>query len=260
MADYLTSKKERKENGRKCQPRMPIWMITYADLVTLLLTFFILLMSMANMDPVKFSKASGSIRDALGIHGGYAKTEFTIPVLTSPPIARFSPVHPQTTQKIYEHIKSRISSLRLSDNIGLLKKNGDSIILRVNDSILFKAGQDKITFSAEHTLRTIAELIGPLPMSLRIEGHTDDTGESKEGFSNWDLSVARSISVLRFFSKRDLLSLDRMASVGYGSTRPIVSNKDEASRAANRRVDFVLQLNRPESGSDFAPQSSTVPL
>jgi chemotaxis protein MotB len=260
MADYLTSQEEKKENRRRFRPPMPIWMITYADLVTLLLTFFILLLSMASMDPVKFTKASGSIRNALGLHSDPAATEFNIPTITTPHVTRFSPIQPQNTRKIYEHIKSQITSLRLNKDIRLLRKEGGSIILRVNDSILFKPGQSKISTAADSTLRTVAEIIRPLPMNLRIEGHTDDTAESTDGFSNWELSVARSISVLRFFSLRDLLSLDRMASIGYGSTRPIVPNSDSASRAINRRVDFVLQLNRPVFTPEVTPENSDVPF
>ncbi len=260
MAYGQTPAEELKEKRRKCRPNTPLWMITYADMVTLLLTFFILLLSMASMDPVKFTKASSSIRDALGLHSDPVHIDFTIPVLPSPPITRFSPVQQQTTRKIYEEVRSQIDSLRLSDDIGLLNKNGESIILRVNDSVLFKPGKATISPSSNSMLRTIAEIINPLPMNLRIEGHTDDTSVSPGNFNNWDLSVARSVSVLRFFAQGNLLPLDRMASVGYGKKRPAVPNKDEASRALNRRVDFVLQLNTTGSRQDMAPRSPVVPL
>ena len=255
-----TPLEEQKERKRKCGRNTPLWMITYADMVTLLLTFFILLLSMASMDPVKFTKASSSIRDALGLHSDPVHIDFTIPVLPSPPITRFSPIRQQTTKKIYEKIESQIDSLRLKDNIGLLNKNHESIILRINDSILFKPGQTKISSDGYSTLRTIAEIITPLPMDLRIEGHTDDTRVTAGNYNNWDLSVARSVSVLRFFAQGDLLPLDRMSSVGYGKERPIVPNKDEASRALNRRVDFVLRLNITSSNGNIAPRSAVVPL
>lgn len=260
MAYGQTPLEEQKERKRKCGPNTPLWMITYADMVTLLLTFFILLLSMASMDPVKFTKASSSIRDALGLHSDPVHIDFTIPVLPSPPITRFSPIRQQTTRKIYEKVESQIDSLRLKDDIGLLKKNNESIILRIKDLVLFKPGQVKISSDGYSTLRTIAKVITPLPMNLRIEGHTDDTRVSAGNYNNWELSVARSISVLRFFAQSDLLPLDRMSSVGYGKKRPIVPNKDEASRALNRRVDFVLRLNTTSSKRDMAPRSAVVPL
>jgi chemotaxis protein MotB len=106
----------------------------------------------------------------------------------------------------------------------------------------------------------VAELIEPLPMDLRIEGHTDDISVSGAQYENWDLSVARSVSVLRFFSQSDLLPLDRMSAVGYGKDRPVTPNSDEASRALNRRVDFVLRLKRNIGIKNRDSQSGAVPL
>jgi len=260
MADEHPTQEAHKPAKRGFRRHTPLWMITYADLVTLLLTFFILMLSMASMDPIKFTKASSSIRDALGIHSDPVHIDFSIPALPSPAITRFSPIQQQTTRKIYEKIKSQIDSLRLNDDIGLLKKSDESIVLRVNDSVLFKPGQTNISPGFDATLRTIAEIIRPLPMNLRIEGHTDDAPVPESGYSNWELSVDRSVSVLRFFTQNNLFPLDRMASVGYGQKRPAVPNKDEASRALNRRVDFVLQLNITSSKLDIAPQSAVVPL
>ncbi|MGB3212278.1 MAG: OmpA family protein [Desulforhopalus sp.] len=115
------------------------------------------------------------------------------------------------------------------------------MILSINDSVLFGPGQSKIVLKSLPILRDNPETILPLPMDLRVEGHTDDIPIQGSQFGNWDLSVERSVSVLKYFSMSDLLPLDRMAAVGYGKDRPIVSNKDKGSRAQNRRVDFVLK-------------------
>ncbi len=260
MSEEQTQQEEQKETKPKCPAGAPAWMVTYSDLVTLLLTFFVLLLSMASMDPVKFTKASSSIKDAFGIHASPSHIDFTIPILPSPPISQFSPIQKQTTKKVYEEIKSQIESLRLREDIGVLKRDDESIVLRVNEAILFKPGQAKLSLKSYPTLRTIANIINPLPMRLRIEGHTDDTQVFRGPYGNWDLSVSRSVSVLRFFNQSDLLPLDRMASVGYGKDRPLVPNKDDASRALNRRVDFVLRLNAPTSQFNTKPHNSIVPL
>jgi chemotaxis protein MotB len=238
----------------------PAWMVTYSDLVTLLLTFFVLLLSMANMDPTKFTAASTSLQDAFGTHRDSARVDFAIPVLPSQPVSQFSPIQIQTTEKVYEKVKSQIDSLRLNNDIGVIKKDDDSIILRINDSVLFGPGQSTLASKSLPILRNIADIIRPLPMNLRIEGHTDDIPLKTSQFANWDLSVDRSVSVLRFFTHSDLLPLDRMAAVGYGKDRPIVVNKDEASRAHNRRVDFVLNLqgNRSQNGNPIS--NGTLPL
>lgn len=249
-------KKEKKEEG---PAGAPAWMVTYSDLVTLLLTFFVLLLSMASMDPVRFTEASSSLKDAFGMHNEPAHVEFAIPVLPSPPITQFSPVQMQTTEKVYEKIKSQIDSLRLKDSVGVIKKDADSIILRLRDSVLFGPGETNISPRAYPILRDIADIVRPLPMDMRIEGHTDDIPVKSSQFANWDLSVARSVSVLRYYSQSDLLPLDRMASVGYGKDRPIVSNQDEESRARNRRVDFILKLKGNTTRST-GPATKNLPL
>lgn len=260
MTEEHVQQEEQKEKKCNCPAGAPAWMVTYSDLVTLLLTFFVLLLSMASMDPVKFTKASSSIKDALGIHSTPSHVDFAIPVMPSPPITTFSPVRQQTTKKIYEKVRSQIESLRLTKQVGVFKRDDDSIVLRINESVLFKPGQSKISLKSYPILRTIADIIDPLPMDLRIEGHTDDKQVSRRSLGNWDLSVDRSVSVLRFFSQSDLLPLDRMASVGYGKDRPVIPNNDDAARALNRRVDFVLRLNTANTQRDSIQPYSTVPL
>jgi chemotaxis protein MotB len=260
MAEETTQAPPKKERKAFVPAGAPAWMVTYSDLVTLLLTFFVLLLSMADMNPIRFTEASSSLKDAFGIHREPAQVDFAIPVLPSPPITQFSPVQIQSSMKVYEKVKSQIDSLRLNDDVGLIKKDDDSIILRINESVLFDPGQSQIALKSFTILRNIADIIRPLPMDLRIEGHTDDIPMQEEQFGNWDLSVDRSVSVLRYFTHRDLLPLDRMAAVGYGKERPIVANVDKASRAQNRRVDFVLKLRSNRSRGNAPITDSTMPL
>ncbi len=260
MSEEQVPQEEQKETKCKCAAGAPAWMVTYSDLVTLLLTFFVLLLSMASMDPVKFTKASSSIKDAFGIHAAPSTISFSIPILPSAPITPYSPIQEHTTKKVYEEVKSQIDSLRLSKDIGVLKRDDQSIVLRISESVLFKPGQAKLSIKSYPTLRTIADIINPLPMDLRIEGHTDDSPLKDKPYSQWDLSVNRSVSVLRFFNQSNLLTLDRMSSVGYGKDRPVVPNKNDAARALNRRVDFVLRLNSPDTQLKDSARNTIVPL
>ena len=215
---------------------------------------------MASLDPVRFLEASSSLKDAFGIARDPAHVDFAIPVLPSPPISDFSPLQQPTTEKVYEKIKSQIDSLRLNNSVGILKRDDESIVLRINDSVLFAPGQAKISPQSYPILRSIGDIIQPLPMDLRIEGHTDDSPQAGSPLGNWDLSVERSVSVLRFFTRSELLPLDRMAAVGYGKQRPVRPNSDEASRALNRRVDFVLRLQSNLSVNKGGGRSTAVPL
>lgn len=251
---------EKKEKCPDCPAGAPAWMTTYSDLVTLLLTFFVLLLSMANMDPVKVLEASSSLKDAFGMHKESAHVVFSIPILPSPPITPYSPIQQHSTQNVYDKIKSQIDSRRLENNVGVIKNDDESIILRINDSVLFDRGSAKIAPKSYSILRTVADIIRPLPMDLRIEGHTDDIPVSDSKYSNWDLSVERAVSVMRFFTQSDLLPLDRMAAIGYGKKRPLVPNRDDVSRGANRRVDFFLKLQSNTNKTHLASPKSSIPL
>ena len=246
-----------KEKKQKCEAGAPAWMVTYSDLVTLLLTFFVLLLSMANMDPVKFVSASSSLKDAFGIPRDPTPIDFNVPIIPSLPITQFSPINQQNTKKIHEKIKNQIKALRINEDVEVINKDDEIIILRIGDSILFSPGQSNISPSSYMTLRNIADIVRPFPMSVRIEGHSDDIPVGKSITANWDLSVARAVSVMRFFVQSKLLSLNRLAAVGYGAENPIVPNTSAENRAKNRRVDFVLRLNPPEKTS---VTSSSIPL
>ena len=227
----------------ECVAGSPAWMTTFADLVTLLLTFFVLLLSMANMEEIKFAEASASVRAAFGAHSQPAPSKFSIPVIPSPPESKFAPIQTESALKVYKQIQSQLKQVNVPDDIELIKKEDDTIILRINDSILFKQGSAVVSPTAYPTLRSLADIIRPIPMRLRIEGHTDSTPVSKRKIGNWNLSVDRAVAIMRFFKKSDLLPLDRMAAIGYGADRPIVPNTTPQNKTKNRRVDFVLRTN-----------------
>lgn len=220
---------------KKSDPGAPSWMVTFSDMVTLLLTFFVLLLSMANMDKVKFKDAASSIRGAFGVMSG------SNPTSVSPPsVVEFAPIEDDYMARLYQKVQATMARLKLDREIELVKDRG-AVILRVKDSILFAAGGATLKPEAHPVLAKVAELVRPLPLSLRIEGHSDDTPTANGDFSNWDLSVARSIAVLKFLGKENLLPLDRMSSVGYGEQKPLVPNITPENRAMNRRVEFVLE-------------------
>jgi chemotaxis protein MotB len=213
----------------------PAWMVTYADMVTLLLTFFVLLLSMANMDQQKFKDALGSLRGAFGIFGTSARTE-----VSRPKVISFAPMEDDYVQRLYQRVQVVLSRLQIDRDIDLVKDRG-AVVLRVRESILFDPGSCTLKESAHPVLRKIARLVRPMPLALRIEGHTDDTPSNNPAVTNWDLSVQRAVATLKFLAGEDLIPLERMAAVGYGDQRPIEPNKSEENRAMNRRVEFVLE-------------------
>ncbi|ORJ63515.1 flagellar motor protein MotB [Geothermobacter hydrogeniphilus] len=220
---------------KKAEAGAPAWMVTFSDMVTLLLTFFVLLLSMARLDKMKFMDAAGSLRGAFGVLGSSDKAE-----VTKPRIIDVAPVYDDLVSRVYKRVLAHLQRLRIDREIELVKDRG-AVVLRVNSAILFDPGQTRVKPEAEVILQKISELVRPLPMSLRIEGHTDDIPSRHAAVSNWDISVQRAVNVLKFMAKRKLMPLERMSAVGYGSMQPVVPNDSPEHRAMNRRVEFVLE-------------------
>ncbi len=216
----------------KCPAGAPMWMVTFSDMVTLLLTFFVLLLSMANMDQIKFNQASDSLAGAFGVLGSDRKT-----AVEQPRVVSYSPMDDDFTSRVYRRIKSKLRELKLNREIEVVKDRG-AVILRIDEAVLFTSGSSALQPDAEAVLRKVAELVKPLPLNLKIEGHTDDQGNE---LNNWNLSVNRAVAVLRFMATNELVPLTRMAATGYGSQKPLFPNNSERERALNRRVEFVLE-------------------
>lgn len=225
-------------------PGLPMWMATYSDLVTLLLTFFVLLLTMASMDPTKFEQAKTSIKDAFGWRTTAAPVPFSLPILPSPPKAKFTPIPRETAVPRFKRIKNDLELAKLQAQVEAVQQDNDSIILRIHESVLFDEGQATLNPASYPILRKVADIIRPLPMSMRIEGHTDSTPMAGATTSNWDLSVARAVAVMSFYHRGELFALDRMSAAGYGDTRPLAPNTTKDNMAKNRRVDFELRSNR----------------
>jgi chemotaxis protein MotB len=226
--------KKKKKNG---VPGAPAWMTTYSDMVTLLLTFFVLLLSMAEMDKVKFDQAVGSLRGAFGIVQGTPNQDPKSNVI----IPRFDSIPYDMLQRVYKQVLMNIEKLELDRDIEVAMDRG-AMVLRVTEKILFDPGSTSLKNEAGPVLLKVAELVLPLPFEIRIEGHSDNTPYIEPGQTNWDLSAQRAIAVLKYFAEGKLLPLDRLSAVGYGDQRPLVPNDSIKNRSLNRRVEFVLEF------------------
>jgi len=221
---------------QKKQPAgAPAWMVTYSDMVTLLLTFFVLLLSMANLDKRKFFDALGSLKGAFGFLQSSSVSE-----INKPQVISYAPMDDDYVSRLYNRVQAMLTRLRIDRDIDLVQDRG-AVILRVKDAILFEAGSTTLRPEAGPVLREIAGLVQPLPLLLRIEGHTDDQPPSDPAVTNWDISVQRAVTVLKFFAAEDLLPLDRLSAVGYGDRRPVAPNLGNEQKALNRRGEFVLE-------------------
>ena len=231
--------KSKKNN--KGAPGAPVWMTTYSDMVTLLLTFFVLMLSMAEMDKVKFDQAAGSLKGAFGIEQSKPNKDQNSEAIVSSLVS----IPYDMVQRVYKQVITNIEKLELDRDIEVVMDRG-AMVLRVTEKILFASGSSSLKKEAGPVLRKVAELISPLPFEVRIEGHSDNIPYKESGQTNWDLSALRAIAVLKFFAENNILSLDLLSAVGYGEQRPLVPNNSIENRAMNRRVEIVLEF-----GGDF---------
>ncbi len=235
----MAQRRKKKESGKK-ESGAPAWMVTYSDMVTLLLTFFVLMLSMSELDKMKFERAAVSLKGAFGMLQSQPmrdiKSEAVTPEMEAIPYDMVQPV--------YRRMLLELERLDLNKDIELVKDRG-AIVLRIKEKILFDSGSSSLKEEAEPVLRKVAELVSPLPFDMRIEGHTDNRPYGPSGLTNWDLSVKRAVSVLKYYARSGLLSLGRLSAVGYGDKRPLAPNDSKENRALNRRVEFVLE---PDGG------------
>lgn len=239
----------------------PAWMNTYGDMVTLVLTFFVLLFSFSNIDAKKFEKLVSSFTgthfvaiEALdpsqvgGPNEGHAEDKPMPSASASASESAGSGANAgdakEQFEELYQSIKAHIQENKLEAELNV-EKNGDVILLHITDSALFDSGRDVIKPDAKKLLKKVSEIFGRYEASIkaiRIEGHTDNVPIHTAKFeSNLILSCSRAATVWQYFIDTSKIEPGRYSAVGYGEYHPIASNKTEEGKAKNRRVDFVIE-------------------
>jgi len=259
----VAKKKKAEEGGGGCPP----WMTTFSDLMSLLLTFFVLLLSMASLDQKKIKEALGSLKGALGVLEGGFKTEVSKELIL--PSAGLVPPKKLVMRQLKKVLSNYIRPGRgksSKSKEGYIKseeeKKGpveiretkEGIVVSVVGGILFEPGSDVLKPEGKKVLDKIIELVKNLNYPIRIEGHTDDTPVEGGKFkSNWELSVARAISVLRYFISKGIPP-QRLSVAGYGPYKPLYPNDTPEHRARNRRVDIVILVKEKGTEGKMGPE------
>jgi len=235
------------------------WMVSYADFITLLFAFFVLMYSISSVNEGKYKSLSDSLGEAFSNKEQLNNEINPIQIGLLPTTIQPIPLdHPITTdlaerrQLSEEILKERRQLSQVSDQfeqvlapfiddeLVSVKKNDYWIELEMNSEMLFLSGEAELSKKAIPVLKKIVEVINPLPNMINIEGHTDNVPIDNIKFrSNWDLSSARATSVVHEFVK-DGINPPHLSAIGYGEFHPIDDNKTEAGRFKNRRVVLVL--------------------
>ena len=196
------------------------WLTSYSDLMTLLMTFFVLLASISSIDASKFEQVANSMSNAVG--------------------------DVDTPQKSLEEVYKDVNTMLTEENLSAevkAEKTPQGVAISVPGAYLFQSGSADISPQAQPLIKRIAEIIRSVPYNVAIEGHTDDVPiQTREFPSNWELSAARASGIDRFLIDQGIYSR-RLRAVGFSDTQPIVPNIDPMTgvispenRARNRRV------------------------
>ena len=216
------------------------WMTTFSDLMSLLLTFFILLYSMSSVSLEKFNEASQSIQ--LAFNGGDSVIEGSTVIDTETETSEET-IDPELV-KMYNEVVAFLEAKEMTSQASV-EYDQDGIYVNIQESILFGSGSAIIADSGKGTLNDLGDLIKQFENEVVVEGYTDNVPMNNANFSsNWELSTGRALSVLRYLSEVRNIDPTRLSAKGYGEYHPFVPNDSEENKAKNRRVNIVLVYDK----------------
>ncbi|MCL0067913.1 OmpA family protein [Peptococcaceae bacterium] len=222
------------------------WIFTYADLITMLLIFFILMYVMSRVDEKRFEALIRSVQQTVG--GGGDIVYDAGPTITE---GTFDPMHAEVLihgelmemrelLEVKEKLEKYIAERGLQDQIIVtLEERG--VVISFIGTALFPLGSDKMFKESEEIIIEIGKILTEIDNYIRIEGHTDNLPINTPRFpSNWELSSARALAVLHKLQQESGIDPRRLSATGYGEYRPVKPNDTEETRKYNRRVDLVV--------------------
>ncbi|WP_064092664.1 flagellar motor protein MotS [Rossellomorea aquimaris] len=235
----------------------PKWMVTFSDLITLILVFFILLFSMSQIDIVKFRAIAESFQQRQILEFYPSVIPFENP--SSEPEIEMEDDNKDTDQKVtreprpqireesnaelnqlLSEIQTYLKDNKLSDVV-VATRTERGVVLVLQEQTLFASGEATVLKSAYPFLNKVGDLLTRIPNFVKVEGHTDNRPINTYRFpSNWELSSARASSVIRYLVQSENLDGKRFMAVGYGDTRPIAPNDTLDNLQKNRRVEVII--------------------
>jgi chemotaxis protein MotB len=233
------------------------WLITYADMITLLMVLFIVLFSISQVDLAKFKQFKAGLTEfgngessLIELHEGGLLTEPQLAALTEAENA-LAEKNADAKSAEQEQVTLRQAQAQITEQLALaglekaaqFRYEGRGLVVTiVTDRVLFAPGSADLTVGGQAILDVVSDALAPLPNLLAIEGHTDSVPISTDRFpSNWELSTARATSVLRAIVTGHGIDPDRLSAAGYADQRPLAPNDSVDGRAQNRRVEIVVR-------------------
>jgi chemotaxis protein MotB len=257
----VSSKKSKKHVEHEAEHADERWLITYADMITLLMVLFIVLYSISQVDLARFEKLKSGLSESFSAGSGEAILEGgegvldggigpTPEVLAAASIAleekqalEAAAAEERTTlETAQQQVVAQLEGAGLAGSVGFRLERRGLVVTIVTDDVLFASGSALLAPAGRDVVDALSAALAPLPNLLSIEGHTDPTPTRGGGgyATNWELSTARATSVLRELAERHGIDGRRLSAAGYADTRPLAANNTPEGRATNRRVEIVV--------------------
>lgn len=248
--------------ARKKKPEEPAnherWLVSYADFITLLFAFFVVMYSVSEIDKRKMVEVSESVQFAFGIEGNdrtasvnaYAEGGGSPLSDVRDPLAKEGNLLPEKERVELEGVQTRIEVQLspLSQSGGLpdgvrLELTDRGLLIRLSEINFFDAGGAMLRPEALPILDAIGGCIAGTKRKVRVQGHSDDqrVGRASDYASNWELAAIRAVSVVRYFHEATKIAPDSLAVSTFGQYQPIADNRTPEGRARNRRIDILVE-------------------
>ena len=220
------------------------WLVSYADFITLLFAFFVVMYAISVVNEGKYKVLSDALGSAFGGNPQTPQASSAIePLPLSGIIARKRAEAAKREQErmntLARDLNASLAPLIAAGKVRVVQ-TARGVSVEISESVLFAQGQAALGEESRATLGTIASLLKNDPHAIEVEGHTDNVPIANPSFpSNWELSAVRASSVVRLFVDNGIAPA-RLTAVGHGENRPVASNEEEAGRARNRRVAVTI--------------------
>ncbi|AIS51739.1 flagellar motor protein [Thermoanaerobacter kivui] len=216
------------------KPNHERWLLTYSDMITLLLIFFIVMYTISNINATKFAQISSSLSKT------FTGTDYVIGQYSGKSFVPGNLENKNNLGKIEEQLKGFVKENNLQGMVtSYIDERG--LVISLQDSLLFDLGSADVHPEEKQMLIKIGSMLKDLPNHIRVEGFTDDLPIHNNKFdSNWELSVIRATNVVKILVNEVGIEPDRISAVGYAEYRPVAPNDSEGHRKLNRRVDIVI--------------------
>ncbi|HAE61913.1 MAG TPA: chemotaxis protein MotB [Eubacteriaceae bacterium] len=251
----MSRERRRKKSENGSSGGAPAWMATFSDMMTLLLTFFILLYSISTVDVQKFKDISYSLQAVLMGEGQPTifegqETTTDIPLEDQDKVVQDileQSTIKEETLKMYAQVQEYVNEHGLEADVNV-SLNRSGVFVDIKEAILFESGEADLKTGGKEILNQLEGLFLQFPNEIVVEGHTDNVPIKTASYpTNWELSADRAVTVVRYLCEEKSVPERRLSAIGYGEHRPIADNDTASNRALNRRVNLLIIMDE-ESG------------